>query len=468
MNYTSELDGSGDRFLSRCLQQVLGEAWVNPADFVGTFGPSDIMQSLQGATELRARILVEAAGVHEKIAPKKSTEAAAEDLQIALEEGICDPPRLLDLFSADDRVRYLDSKRLWGFVVRDQFWKKPSDKARARMAFVLATALEEKLIDLAGLIDGVGSERLAADLPKPLLEKVLVRAVAEGRTGKAFDPASLFEVVRLEDWVAHVPLEHLWQKVVCDRIVEAAGLGGEAPVSEKDIASVDGEEPPPESGPSAAKGKREGDTKAASAQAEAPASKASTGPQASAEASASAGDSAGDKAQASEPVVRDAAEIAARERAIESLTTIGRLPPRHEALDTATLLAIDSLYADLAPLTTDEAREECIREAFPNEVMLRSALLALAEVLDPNIDVAALEKDADAESLIKLVLFEERRRVDRSRRSIPPGSVPPPPRTSSAPPPPLPPLPPPPASGQRSHVAPPPLPAAGGNPSRRR
>jgi hypothetical protein len=454
------------------LQQVLGESWVTPAEFVATFGPADIMQSLEGVTELRARILVEAAGVHEKIAPKKSTEAAAEDLQIALEEGICDPPRLLELFGADDRVRYLDAKRLWDFVARDEFWKKPSEKARARMVFVIATALEEKLIDLAGIIDGVGSERLASDLPKALLEKVLVRAVSEGRVGKAFDPEGLFEVVKLQDWVAHVPLEHLWHKVVCDRVVQEAALGGGAvEVSESDIAAAEGDEPPPESGPSASKGKgspaSSGDSKGAKS---AGAAASSSQPQASSQQAPVAVSTAvpASPASSSSTEERDAAELAARERAVESLTSIGRLPPRHEALDTATLLAIDSLYVDLAPLTTDEAREECIRDAFPNEAMLRSALLALAEVLDPNIDIAALEQDADAESLIKLVLFEERRKIDRSRRSLtppPPGANPA--RASSAPPP-LPPLPGAPASGQRPSAAPPPLPAAVGAPQSRR
>lgn len=441
MTYVSELDGSGDRFLSRCLQHVLGESWATPADFVAAFGARDLMQALEGVTELRAKILVEAAGVHERIAPKKSTEAAVEDLQLALDEDICDPPRLLELFEADERVRYLDARRLWGFVCRDEFWKQNSERARDRMVFVIETALEEKLIDLAGIIDGVGVERLASDLPKSLLEQVLVRAISDGRADRPFDPKALFDVVGLRDWVTHVPLDHLWQGVIRERIVPEAGLDGEALVSESDIAPVD-DEPPPESGPSTSKGR----SKSAGNKA-APRSK----------------DDKPAPAATPAPVVgeagRDAVELAARQRAMESLTKIGRLPPSHPSLPTATLLAIDSLYADLAPLTTDDAREECIREAFPNEAMLRSALLALAQVLDPNIDVAALEQDADADSLIKLVLFEERRKADRNRRSLTPppptATIPPPPGASSAPP-----LPPPPVSGQRPSAVPPPLPAA--------
>lgn len=444
MTYVSELDGSGDRFLSRCLQHVLGESWATPADFVAAFGAQDLMQALEGVTELRAKILVEAAGVHERIAPKKSTQAAVEDLQLALDEGICDPPRLLELFGADDRVRYLDARRLWGFVCRDEFWKQSSERARDRMVFVIETALEERLIDLAGIIDGVGVERLASDLPKALLEQVLVRAVSDGRAERPFDPKALFDVVVLRDWVTHVPLDHLWQGVVRERIVPEAGLDGEALVSESDIAPID-DEPPPESGPSTAKGRtKSAGNKAAPRSSDAkPASTATPAP------------------AAGEAANRDAVELAARQRAIESLTKISRLPPSHASLPTATLLAIDSLYADLAPLTTDEAREECIREAFPNEAMLRSALLALAQVLDPNIDVAALEQDADADSLIKLVLFEERRKADRNRRSLTP-----PPPTATIPPPPAPgassapPLPAPPVSGQRPSAVPPPLPAA--------
>ena len=86
---TSSLETSGARFLSICLQFALEEGWLSPADLNEEFSAEQLMTALEGASDLRARLLVEAAGVHEKIAPKKSTSAAAEDLQIALDEGLC-------------------------------------------------------------------------------------------------------------------------------------------------------------------------------------------------------------------------------------------------------------------------------------------------------------------------------------------------------------------------------------------
>jgi hypothetical protein len=83
----------------------------------------------------------------------------------------------------------------------------------------------------------------------------------------------------------------------------------------------------------------------------------------------------------------------------------------------------------------------CIRDSFPNESHLTLALLGLIELLDPSIDVKdPVIRDADADSLIKVVLFEERRRYEQAHPSArPPGGSPPPPGgTRRSAPPPLP------------------------------
>ena len=70
--------------------------------------------------------------------------------------------------------------------------------------------------------------------------------------------------------------------------------------------------------------------------------------------------------------------------------------------------------------TNDEQREACIRESFPNENHLRTALLALIELLDPNIDTRdPVIRDGDIDSLIKVVLFEERQRYEQGRNVAP-------------------------------------------------
>ncbi len=64
------------------------------------------MQSLSTADALRSKLLVSLANVHEKIARKKSIESAAEDLKLALEEGICTPEALLEgLMRIQDKIK---------------------------------------------------------------------------------------------------------------------------------------------------------------------------------------------------------------------------------------------------------------------------------------------------------------------------------------------------------------------------
>jgi hypothetical protein len=114
----------------------------------------------------------------------------------------------------------------------------------------------------------------------------------------------------------------------------------------------------------------------------------------------------------------------ARRRVTRALEKISRCPPSHEKLPVPVLLSIESMYAELPTLQSDERREACIRESFPNEGHLRTAMLALVELLDPSVDVRdPLIAEAEIDSLVSLVLFEENRRADlvvRSSASPPP------------------------------------------------
>ena len=89
------------------------------------------------------------------------------------------------------------------------------------------------------------------------------------------------------------------------------------------------------------------------------------------------------------------------------------------------LLSIESMYAELLSASTDDAREEAIRDSFPNEQHLTTALLALIELLDPSIDTKdPVIRDADIDSLIKVVLFEERNRYEQAHPSQRPSGTP--------------------------------------------
>ena len=425
MSIRSTLDTSAQRFLSVCLQAALRDGWLTPEALVNEFPPEEMMEALEGAPDLRAHLLVDGLGVHERIAPKKSTSAAAEDLRIALDEGVLTPDALLVLFDIHDQVRHLGSNKLWALLIRDEFFLEGSAKARARMCLTVQTAIEQELIDLTRLVRSVSTERIAQELPKELLERALVSALESGISGAAMSPDLFLQTISLEEIVEHVPLTHLWEQLVLNEIVPSAGLASSsmAPAEPKKV-------------------------KAPKAQ------RSRTVP-----------GSAPAPAEESASAVVNSAEEAARTRALANLAQLDRTPQGSDGLATPVLLAIDAMYAELNTLTDDDARADCIRESFPNPAMLEEALLSLAGSLDPRLDVQALkEKGASADSLIQLVLFEERRRVNRTaaRNSSPPpsvreGSVPPPPASVVAPrvsvssPPPLP-------GAARASAPPPPLP----------
>ncbi len=467
MTFSSDLDTAAERFLSRCLQQVLIEGWSSSDDFLATFGPEQLMGALDDAPELRAEMLVRAAGVHERIAPKKSTAAAAEDLQLALDEGVCNASQILEILDAEQCVRYLDADKLWTFVTSDPFWTRSDEQSLARVSFVLETALDEELIGLSDLVDGVTVERLAEALPKEILERALIDALNAGRNGDAYDEQFLFDNVPLDQWVRYVPLEVLWHSVVTERVAASAGLaaspGGAtsaAPVRSKSRSKKRNRK---STGPRSASPSVAPPPAAVPPASAVPAAVAPPAPSMPAPREKSdsldlevdvllEGDEpmvGGAPSPNSSPESRTSHENSARRRAEENLRKIDRLPSDHMALPSPVLLAIDSMYADLLSLTSDAAREECIRDAFPNTVMLNQALLALAAMLDPKIDRAQLARQADVDSMIKLVLFEERRRADRARKSM----APPPARSPSTRPPP--------PSGSLSNL-PPPLPTAPG------
>ena len=420
---TSNLQSPGERFLSHCLSYALDENWLSPSDLNEEFPAAKLMVALEANPELRAKVLIQAAGVHEKIAPKKSTGAAAEDLQIALDEGICSPDTILELVSVDDHVRYLEKSEIWNLLTKDQFWFQDGPRPKARMLTMIRTGLDQDLIDIHRLIRAVTPEQLASDLPRELIENALSSAIHAGLDGVAYEPEALLETLNLEAWVDHLPLSHFWDAVIKSEIGASAGLTSP---SAGDASGGPG-------GNRRSRKKRDGkETLAATPPPPAPSS--------------------------------NDAESEARSRAIENLRKIGRLPKDPQALSSPVLLGLDSMYEELLHTETDEDRADQIREAFPNPLMLEEALFALAETLDPRLTKEALaQRGADSNAIIQLILFEERRRAALAKgTSSPPPAVTPP---SVAPPPvsssnpvvsAVPPLPP---QARRASTPPPPLPA---------
>jgi hypothetical protein len=384
-SFHSGLDQASARFLSRIIQHTLKNDWQTPDDFLQHFGPSELMKSLASADALRAKLLVSLANVHTKIAVKKSIDSAAEDLRLALEEGITTPEAVLEQYPADERVKYLKGSSLWNFLFEEPFYKTThSDgevahaRAVRRMAFLIECALEEKILDLGQLTDGLGFECIAEYLPPDELRKIVVSALRRGRQKEPLTEEGLLEAVALSKLLGHIPLDIIWQHVIIDRIAKAHGwVDGEAVTKSESAVS-----PAPRSS------KRAAETAA-------PASERTVeSPEPRSEASAGAQDDA-------------------RSRAVQRLKDIERLPPRHEELSTPIVLSIESMYEDLLQASTDDERAESIRESFPNDAHLRTAMFALAELLEPSIDVTRPPIcDADTDALVKLVVFEERKRKE--------------------------------------------------------
>jgi hypothetical protein len=96
-----------------------------------------------------------------------------------------------------------------------------------------------------------------------------------------------------------------------------------------------------------------------------------------------------------------------RRRAVtDLLRKIDRLPANHEYLSLAILRSISLMYEAIKTHRGKAARAQCIRECFDNDAHLRTAMLALLELLDPH--VAALMQQADSETLIDSLLVQER------------------------------------------------------------
>jgi hypothetical protein len=491
-SFKSRLGERSERYLAQQMVYALQHGWRTADDFLRHFGPRVIMEALANADELRSEILVKAAGVHAKLANKKSLESGAEDLQLALDEGITKPEDVLELFHPDDRIRYLDSKKIWAFLTEDEFFftlpaEEQLPRAVERMTFMVDDALSEGILDLQSVLDGITFDEISRRLPLASLQKIVKHALLAGRLGVPLSEEMLLEAVPFQELIRHIPLDHIWNEVIIARVARPEGFAA----AEDASAPIATASAVPAPAPAAA----------AASPAPAP-SMAAAPPAGSVQSPASTGGSSAKKGVSPSPVPVSATRSAvpppmpatprsvvpppipqkkskkkndageapalsigvpppltppaasghgrdsvvdidmsefdeqgepsraaggsdvssaagrspqdeARRRVTRSLEKIGRLPPSHEKLAVPILLSIESMYAELPALASDERREACIRESFPNEQHLRTAMLALVELLDPSVDVHdVLIAEAEIDSLVSLVLFEENRRAD--------------------------------------------------------
>jgi hypothetical protein len=222
---------SGRRYLAQVMEHAFREGWRTPDDFVKHFPADVIMAALKPAPDLRVAILAAATGIYEEILRRKTPALAAEDLRLALDEGTTSSMQLLSVFSPEDRVRFLDPHRLWDFLAEDRFWeldRDASDELRQsaveRMTFTLNQALQERLITLRDILEGLTYEAVADSLSPQELRSVVRHALVKGRDGIGLSEKVLLEVLPLDKLVRSVPLEHIWREVVIRRLAVPCGL----------------------------------------------------------------------------------------------------------------------------------------------------------------------------------------------------------------------------------------------------
>lgn len=420
-SFDSLLPTGRERFLAQVMVHTLTEGWATPQDFLRHFPPQKLIESLADAEELRVNLLVKAAKVHQKAAAKKSIESASEDLEIAVTEGLCEPAEVLELYGPDDRVTFLPAPALWEFATEGDWWSVGSkerefERALGRLVFIVERALAQNLMTLQELTDALTFDQIAGLLSEQRLQDVVRHALVTGRQGKALDEKSLLSVVPLEELLGLFELGELWNRVVLAVIAKPSDLLGEGGDGEAkgNAASKRPGSLTPGGKPAASTPKAGTPSKAPPGPGSSPA--AASRPPAPAKASMPPAPPAAKAVSVPPPPpppppVSGAEDDETRSAVVERLTEIGRLPPSHAALPLPILLSIDGMYADLDIAESDEEREDAIREAFPNQLQLRQAMLALIELLDPTINTKdPLIRDAEVDSLIKIVMFEERRR----------------------------------------------------------
>jgi hypothetical protein len=258
---TSALGEPKQRFLSQVVAHSLAVGRRTAKDFLRHFPPKAIMVALRDQPQLRSAIVVPTTGIHGKVAQKKAPESLAEDIQIALDEGVADEHSIVALFDPDDRVRFLDPRKLWQFVAEGEFWKKTSGltsgggtpggelaATKQHIAFILDCAKSNGLLSELDLVDGCGMETLLERLPKAVLEKLVRGALLSGRQGKPFDDEKVLEVAPPRVLVDHLPLAHLWDAIVIAKVLTPTGyLTAPATDGEAKKGSVP---PPPVQAPS--------------------------------------------------------------------------------------------------------------------------------------------------------------------------------------------------------------------------
>jgi hypothetical protein len=248
--FISALKEGHQRFLAHAIEHSFVCGRRTAQDFIRHFSPLDIMKGLEHQPELRATILVLTTGLKQKIALKKEWQDAGTDLQIALDEGETDAESIVALFAPDDRVRYLDPRKIWNFLVEGEFWRASANKGaqdvpRNHVAFMLERALEDKLLSHRDVVEGITVDELANRLPKAELGRLIQCALKNADKLTVFSEGDLLATTPPRTLVQYVPLPHIWDTVIIPKVAERHGYAAarEAPPAVKEVETPKVETP---------------------------------------------------------------------------------------------------------------------------------------------------------------------------------------------------------------------------------
>jgi hypothetical protein len=219
--FVSSLSTGPARFLAEALEHALGHGRRTPADFIRHFPPMAIMESLDSVPELRAGFLTVLVGLREKTALRTPSSDAGRLLQAALEEGDCDAEAIVSLFGPDHRIRYLDGRKVWLFLMEGEPWKVSRSKdaagfkkVQAHLAYLIDRGIVHGLHSHQDVIDGITVEVLAEKLPRSELAKLVKRALSMGRENRSFTDRELTSAVPAQIILDHVPLPQVMDSVI--------------------------------------------------------------------------------------------------------------------------------------------------------------------------------------------------------------------------------------------------------------
>jgi hypothetical protein len=219
--FVSSLTTGPTRFLAEVLENALRMGRRTATDFIRHFPPAAIMEALDAQPAIRSSFLTLLVGVREKTALRTPSGDAGRLLEAALNEGDCDAESVVSVFSPDDRIRYLDAKLVWSFLMEGEFWKVSRSKdsaahktAQAHIATMIDRGIAHGLHSHKDVVDGVTIDVYAEKLPRAELAKIIKSALTMGRDNHAYTERDLYGAVPASVLVDHVALPQVMETVV--------------------------------------------------------------------------------------------------------------------------------------------------------------------------------------------------------------------------------------------------------------